>query len=90
MIFNHEGSSHSHLFNNENKDDDEYYTRNDFKIFKEKFSNRILNFRNYLNEYNEIIFVYTEDNIYNGYDIPKLSDLLYKNYPNKCFHFLKI
>ena len=50
-------------------------------------SNRILNFRNYLNEYCEIIFVYSEDN---GYDIYKLSDLLYKIYPNKKFTFLKI
>ena len=86
MIFNHEGSSHSHLFNN-GKHDDEYYTRDDFKIFKERYSNRILNFRNYLNEYCEIIFVYSEDN---GYDIYKLSDLLYKIYPNKKFTFLKI
>lgn len=89
MIFNHEGSGHSHLFNN-GKNDDEYYTRDDFKIFKEKYSNRILNFRNYLNEHNEIIFVYIEDNIYNGYDIQKLSDLFYKNYPNKKFSFIEL
>ncbi len=47
MIFNHESPTHSHLFI-EGKNDDEYYTRNNFLKFKERYENRINNFFNYI------------------------------------------
>lgn len=56
IIFNHEGSTHSHLFDM-GKNDDLFYIRNDFEKFKERYSARINNFRNYMKEYDHIIFI---------------------------------
>jgi hypothetical protein len=63
MIFNHEGSSHSHLFK-DGKNDDLFYTRNNFEKFKERYSARIDNFRNYItNDYiTDITFVIKIEN----------------------------
>ena len=58
MEFNHEGTGLSHEFN-EGKNDDEFYIRDDFKKFKERYSLRIQNFLNYIEENNEIIFIHT-------------------------------
>jgi len=40
MEFNHEGPSHSHLFA-EGTNDDEFYVRNDFEKFRERYLRRI-------------------------------------------------
>ena len=60
MVFNHEGSTHSHLFN-EGKNDDEFFIRDDFKEFRLRYSRRIQNYLNYIKTYNEIIFIYNPD-----------------------------
>ncbi len=56
MIFNHEGSAHAHLFQ-VGKDDDLYYTRNDFEKFKERYTARINNFQRYVRESKQITFI---------------------------------
>ena len=43
IVFNHEGSTHSHLFK-EGTNDDDFYIRDDFKKFKERYLTRIKNF----------------------------------------------
>jgi hypothetical protein len=44
FIFNHEGSTHSHLFAN-GKNDDDFYIRDDFAQFRTRYTARIANFR---------------------------------------------
>lgn len=44
MTFNHEGSTHSHLFA-EGKNDDEFYIRDDFAKFRQRYAARVQNFR---------------------------------------------
>ena len=46
MIFNHEGSTHSHLFC-EGTNDDDYFIRDDFAKFKKRYQKRINNFYSY-------------------------------------------
>ena len=58
IIFNHEGAGHSHMFL-DNKDDDEFYTRNNFQEFKKRYSQRIENFKNYCKDATNITFVYS-------------------------------
>jgi hypothetical protein len=90
MIFNHEGSTHSHLFK-EGKNDDFFYIRNDFQKFKERYSLRIKNFFNYIEENNEIIFIYS---LYPGIceqrDLGKIKELVLKKYPKKIVNFITL
>jgi hypothetical protein len=87
MIFNHEGSGHSHLFNI-GKNDDLFYIRNDFEKFKERYSLRINNYRDYIKNYDQtddIIQNYDKmmmqqnsiDSIYNDIQTPLLLVVLY-------------
>ena len=84
IIFNHEGSGHSHLFAT-GKNDDLYYSRNDFEKFKERYISRINNFKNYINENNNIIFIIkhniNEDD--DTYNLITLTNLLKTKYHNK-------
>ena len=58
IVFNHEGPSHSHLFA-EGKNDDEFYTRNDFEQFRKRYATRIQNFKKYIEINDEITLVTT-------------------------------
>ena len=89
MVFNHEGSTHSHLFS-EGKNDDFFYIKNDFENFRKRYLKRIENFQNYINNYNTINFVYTLDNPNETIYIDKLKDLLLVKYHNKTIHFIEI
>ena len=90
IIFNHEGSTHSHLFNN-NKNDDLFYIRNDFEKFKERYSSRINNFRNYIREYDNITFIIKCDCGNNTtYNLTALTNLLKEKYNNKNFNIIEI
>lgn len=60
MVFNHEGSTHSHQFK-EAKNDDEFFIRDDFKEFRLRYSKRIENYLHYIKTNNEITFVYNPD-----------------------------
>jgi len=73
MIFNHEGSTHSHLFQ-EGKNEDDFYIRNDFFEFKKRYRERIKNFKEYMKK-DTITFIINTDNT--SYDELKLI------YPNK-------
>ena len=82
IIFNHEGSGHSHLFNI-GKNDDLFYIRNNFEKFKERYSSRINNFRNYISENPNITFIIkrSSDND-KTYNLTTLSNLLKTKYNN--------
>jgi len=84
MIFNHEGSTHSHLFN-EGKNDDLFYIRNDFEEFKKRYSKRIENYNKYISECDDITFLYKKDPYDDdaSFDYEKLFTLLKKKYNNK-------
>tara|TARA_Y100000022_G_scaffold193889_1_gene197619 strand:- start:40 stop:561 length:522 start_codon:yes stop_codon:yes gene_type:complete len=85
IIFNHEGSCHSHLFK-EGKNDDEFYTRDNFKEFKKRYLNRINNFKKYCKDYNDIIFVYKYDN----FDESVITNIITNKYGKKNIKFIKI
>jgi len=90
FIFNHESPTHSHIFNGDNgsiKDDDEYFIRNDYEQFRKRYNDRINNFKNYMNEYTMITFLY---NNYKKNEIEKLYQLMITKYKNKIIHFVKI
>jgi hypothetical protein len=83
MIFNHEGSTHSHMFS-EGKNDDDYYIRNNFQKFKERYIKRINNFRNYIKFSREIVLIFNKhpDENYDDHEILKLFNTAY---PGKKF-----
>jgi hypothetical protein len=85
MIFNHESSGFSHTFNI-GKNDDLFYFRNNFEKFKERYSVRINNFRDYIRNYDKIIFIYKK---YNNYDGKFLINLLREKY-NKNIEIIEI
>jgi hypothetical protein len=78
MIFNHEGSGHSHLFK-EGKNDDLFYIRNNFEKFKERYSIRLNNFRTYIKNYDNIIFIHKNDANYNQNRLIQLLNKYNKN-----------
>jgi hypothetical protein len=89
IVFNHEGSTHSHLFK-EGTNDDNFYIRDDFKKFKERYSTRIKNFLNYIEKNNEIIFVHSFLDICEEKDLGKIYEIFSKKYPTKIFKFIPV
>ena len=90
MIFNHEGSTHSHLFC-EGTNDDDYFIRDDFAKFKERYQKRIDNFYSYIQEHSEICFIHSlHEGIEGQGDLQKICDLLSSKYTGKIFTPMKI
>jgi hypothetical protein len=90
MIFNHESSTHSHLFR-EGTNDDLFYIRDDFKKFRERYSSRIKNFLDYIKENNEITFIHKlHSGICDKIDIEKIHEIFSRKYPTKIFKFITI
>jgi hypothetical protein len=85
MIFNHEGGGHSHLFR-EGKNDDDFFSRNDFKEFKKRYSKRILNFKNYCKNYDEIIFIYKSTE----FDESVIKNIIIDTYGEKNITFVSL
>ena len=89
IVFNHEGGGHSHLFS-EGRNDDEFYIRNDFHKFRERYKKRIENFKNTLINYNEICFLYKESNKYPKLNLDSIINIINNNYGDKKIEFLRI
>jgi hypothetical protein len=85
MTFNHEGSTHSHLFQ-EGRNDDDFYHRNNFQKFRERYEKRIQNFKNYLKSEKDITFVFHS---YTDEQINRLKKLLIIRYTND-FNFIRV
>lgn len=88
IIFNHEGSTHSHLFN-VGKNDDDYFIRNNFYEFKKRYTQRINNFNNYIKNYDNITFIYKKS-VDDNYDRNKLIQLLNVKYKNKNINIIEL
>jgi len=84
MEFNHEGPSHSHLFA-EGTNDDDFYVRNDFEKFQERYLRRIENFRKLLAAHDNITIVaeHTQS------DQEKILQVFSTTYPTKSFQLVR-
>jgi hypothetical protein len=92
IIFNHESAIHSNLFKI-SRDDNLFYIRNNFEELKKRYSQRIENFRYYINNYDNITFIYKncdDSDKNNSEKLEKLKDLLYKKYNNKNINIIVI
>tara|TARA_B110000285_G_scaffold213599_1_gene258070 strand:- start:463 stop:1071 length:609 start_codon:yes stop_codon:yes gene_type:complete len=85
IIFNHEGGGHSHLFK-VGRNDDTFYSKNNFKEFRIRYARRIQNFQNIFKNSNNIIFVYTG----NEFKEDIIRKIIEKTYGHKIIKFIKI
>jgi hypothetical protein len=90
MIFNHEGSTHSHLFVT-GCNDDEYYIRNNFKEFRKRYQIRIDNFKEYISCSEDIVFVFSKyPGIESDGNVDDICKMFTIRYPFKMFKYLLI
>ena len=85
IIFNHEGGGHSHLFK-QGRNDDTFYSKHNFKEFRNRYINRIQNFQNIVKNSNNIIFVYTG----NEFKENIIRKIIEKTYGHKIIKFIQI
>jgi hypothetical protein len=86
IIFNHESSTHSHLFRDGTNDDD-FYIRDDFIEFKKRYKQRISNFYNHIEKNDKIVLVHTYG-ICEITDLDPICHILSDRYPAKQFIYL--
>ena len=86
IIFNHEGAGHSHLFK-DGTNDDEFYTRNNFEEFRKRYLSRILNFKNYCKNSNEITFIYNQEDFF---DENMIKNIIINTYGKKTVKFISL
>lgn len=90
IIFNHEGGGHSHLFRI-GQNDDEFYSRDNFKEFKNKYSKRIENFKNKLESSDKITFLYSERYPQTPtFDLERIDKIIKDKYSCKNIEFIKV
>ena len=80
LCFNHESPGHPFLYKTEKWSSKEMFTENNFKLFKERYNNRINNFNNYIKDSikNNKLIVF----LLNTFNTPiKLKNILIKKYP---------
>lgn len=87
IVFNHEGSTHSHMFK-EGTNDDLYYIRNNFEQFRKRYEARINNFKYYMENSKKVTFVVHELN--KNILFPKLKELINNKYKNIDINYLFI
>jgi len=79
FIFNHESPGHGNLWETQSWPGGRYhYIRDGFKLFKERYNRRILNFKNYLNSGQHIDFIISKE----GNSLTELDAVLQEKYPN--------
>lgn len=81
FVFNHESPYHGNLYLNEMWSSPNHFVENNFEKFIERYTNRINNFRNYLNTCDFIDFVLVR---YNSIPVI-LSEILKRKYPDLKF-----
>ena len=65
--------------------------RDDFAKFKKRYQTRIDNFRSYIREQDEIIFIHSlHPDIEGQGDLQQICDLLLDRYPGKSFQYIDI
>lgn len=85
FFFNHEGSGHSHLFK-EGTNQDNFYTKNNYKEFKKRYNNRISNFKNYCKYANTITFIHNHKII----DETLIKNIITNKYGKKTIKFISL
>jgi hypothetical protein len=88
MTFNHEGSTHSHLFA-EGKNDDDFYIRDDFAKFRQRYAARVQNFRDAMQcpVVTLVTHKYTESQ---QAELLQLVQLVQRKYPATQFSILAV
>jgi hypothetical protein len=82
ITFNHEGSTHSHMFV-EGKDDDDFYIRDDFAKFRQRYAVRVQNFRDAMNR--PVVIMGTQEA-----QRTELLQLVQRKYPITHFSILAV
>lgn len=84
LYFNHESPGHPFLFKKEKWSSNDMFTKNDFELFKKRYTDRINNLKNYINEAirnkKSIVFL-----LYTNVTPYLLKDIIKKKYPNLKF-----
>ena len=90
FMFNHETPGHADLHLKEGwpGNDKFHFTKNNFKMFIERYNRRIQSFKNYIRDNDHIVFILQRVNIDNKEQLlMKLKEILKKKYPKKKFSF---
>ena len=84
FIFNHESPEHGNLYIKQNwQGGKNHYIDNNFFLFIERYTRRINNFREYINNYKITFIIGKVDN-----DFSKLNEIIKIKYPNLKFNIL--
>jgi hypothetical protein len=82
FIFNHESPGHANLWKTQEwVGGKAHYIKDDYMLFKERYTRRIRNFRDYLNSGKHIDFIITKEHA----DFHELESLLKDKYPNLMY-----
>ncbi len=90
FMFNHETPGHADLHLKEGwpGNDKNYFVKDNFKMFIDRYNRRISNFKNYIKENDHIIFILQMVKINQENSLLlKLKKILKKKYPKKIFSF---
>ncbi len=96
FCYNHESPKHANLHIKENWPNGEnHFIENDFFEFKKRYSLRIENFRNYINDTNnKILFGITkkdpQNNCYIGESLKELHEIIKLKYPHLNYEIILI
>jgi len=89
FIFNHESPGHANLYITQNwKNGINHYIINNYEEFINRYKRRIENFKNYLLNTSNIIFILTRPNTTQLLDINELNDVIKNKYPLLNFNFI--
>jgi hypothetical protein len=87
FIFNHESPHHKNLWITEKWEGGKgHFADNKFKKFIERYTNRIDNFRNYLQSGEKILFIITKEN----QNLSELHNALRERYPNLYYSIKRL
>lgn len=88
FVFNHESPGHADLYIHEKWNGGiNHFIDNDYKEFKDRFNRRIANFKNYLQDPNNIIVFIIERHNTNNDNINDIKNVLNKMYPFLQYEF---
>ena len=90
FLFNHETPGHANLHLKEGwpGNDKEYFIKDSFKMFIDRYNRRISNLKKYIQENNHIVFILQMVKVNHHHPLLlKLKNVLKKKYPNKIFTF---
>ena len=89
FLFNHETPGHANLHLNEKwpGNNKYHFTKDNFKMFIERYNRRINNLRNYINDNDHIVFILESMKKKDDPLLEELKTVLNNKYPDKKFSF---